>query len=88
MMMIMRMKSTRRLNRELESPKLKFSEETCCPFYLQHHIEMVRAATPGLIYLKGAKMIDELWPPNPNELDNAALTSILSFLGPTSTFVS
>lgn len=33
-------------------------------------------------------MIDELWPPNPNELDNAALTSNLSFIGPTSTLIS
>ena len=33
-------------------------------------------------------MIDELWPPNPNELDNATLMSSLSFFEPTSKFVS
>lgn len=40
------------------------------------------------LYLYGAKIIEELWPPNPKELDNAALTFNLSFFGPTSTFVS
>lgn len=50
--------------------------------------QQLGVVTPQLIYLYGEKMIDELWPPNPNELDNAALTSSLSFFGPTSTFVS
>ena len=33
-------------------------------------------------------MMLELWPPNPNEFDRAALMLNLSFLGPTSKLVS
>jgi hypothetical protein len=39
----------------------------------------------GHVHLKGAKRIDELCPPNPNELDNATFTSHLSFCDPTKT---
>lgn len=47
-----------------------------------------QATVAHMNYLYGANMIDEFCPPNPNELDKAALISILSFFEPTSNLVS